>query len=138
MLYWNTYDFQILNFTRIEWFAFEKKLGILYLPPRYKKNLYINKLPMHTNDQKKKQLIAFKKAKTLLEKIITMAEKDVYCIDIIQQNLAVIGLLKNINLQLLDGHLHCCFVDAVKANDKKKMNSMIDEIVTIVKTAQNK
>lgn len=67
-----------------------------------------------------------------------MAEKDEYCIDIVQQNLAVIGLLKNINLQLLDWHLNCCFVDAVKANDKKKMNSMIDEILTIVKTAQNK
>ncbi|MFA7298068.1 MAG: metal-sensing transcriptional repressor [Candidatus Absconditabacterales bacterium] len=93
---------------------------------------------MHTNDQKKKQLIAFKKARSLLDKIITMAEKDEYCIDIVQQNLAVIGLLKNINLQLLDGHLHCCFVDAIKVNDKKKMNGMIDEILTIVKTAQNK
>jgi hypothetical protein len=43
-----------------------------------------------------------------------------------------------VNLQLLDWHLHCCFVDAVKANDKKKMNTMIEEILTIVKTAQNK
>jgi len=58
---------------------------------------------MHTNDQKKKQLIAFKKARSLLDKIITMAEKDEYYIHIIQQNLAVIGLLKNVNLQLLDG-----------------------------------
>ncbi|MCX6825270.1 MAG: metal-sensing transcriptional repressor [candidate division SR1 bacterium] len=93
---------------------------------------------MHTNEQKKKQLIAFKKARSLLDKIITMAEKDEYCIDIVQQNLAVIGLLKNANLQLLDGHLNCCFVNAVKANDKKKLNSMIEEVLTIVKTAQNK
>lgn len=93
---------------------------------------------MHSPDQKKKQLIALKKAKSLLDKIILMAEKDEYCIDIVQQNLAVIGLLKNVNLQLLDGHLHCCFVDAVKANDKKKMNTMIEEILTIVRTAQNK
>jgi DNA-binding FrmR family transcriptional regulator len=57
---------------------------------------------MHTNDQKKKQLIAFKKARSLLDKIIAMAEKDEYCINIVQQNLAVIGLLKNANLQLLD------------------------------------
>jgi len=64
-------------------------------------NLYLLE-NMHTNDQKKKQLIAFKKARSLLDKIITMAEKDEYCIDIVQQNLAVIGLLKNINLQLLD------------------------------------
>ena len=93
---------------------------------------------IHTNDQKKKQLIAFKKARSLLDKIITMAEKNEYCIHIVQQNLAVIGLLKNVNLHLLDWHLNCCFVDAVKANDKKKMKDMIEEIVTIVKTAQNK
>ncbi|MEI8253661.1 MAG: metal-sensing transcriptional repressor [bacterium] len=37
-----------------------------------------------------KQLIALKKARTLLDKIITMTEKKEYCIDIIQQNLAVI------------------------------------------------
>ncbi|EKD25566.1 MAG: hypothetical protein ACD_80C00016G0003 [uncultured bacterium (gcode 4)] len=85
-----------------------------------------------------KNLIALKKAKSLLEKIINMVETDKYCIDIVQQNLAVIGLLKNVNLQLLDWHLNCCFVDAAKANDKKKMNSMIGEILTIVKTAQNK
>jgi DNA-binding FrmR family transcriptional regulator len=37
-----------------------------------------------------KSLIALKKAKTSLEKIITMMEEKKYCIDIIQQNLAVI------------------------------------------------
>gem|GEM_PF-29121 len=119
--------------------ALEKFLDILYLPPRYRERVFIClHKDMHSNDQKKKQLIAFKKARSLLDKIITMAEKDEYCINIVQQNLAVIGLLKNINLQLLDGHLNCCFVDAVKANDKKRMNTMIDEILTIVKTAQNK
>jgi len=112
-------------------------LHILYLPHRYGKYLFLE-YTMHTNDQKKKQLIAFKKARSLLDKIVIMAEKNEYCIDIIQQNLAVIGLLKNINLQLLDGHLNCCFVDAVKADDKKKMDSMIEEVLTIVKTAQNK
>jgi DNA-binding FrmR family transcriptional regulator len=43
-----------------------------------------------------------KKARTLLDKIITMQEKNEYCIDIVQQNLAVIGLLKSANLQLLE------------------------------------
>jgi DNA-binding FrmR family transcriptional regulator len=38
----------------------------------------------------KKSLIALKKAKTSLEKVIQMIEDDKYCIDIIQQNLAVI------------------------------------------------
>lgn len=37
-----------------------------------------------------KTLISLKKARTLLDKIISMLENDKYCIDIIQQNLAVI------------------------------------------------
>lgn len=41
-----------------------------------------------------KNLIALKKAKSLLDKIITMIEQDEYCIDVVQQNLAVMGLLK--------------------------------------------
>ncbi len=85
-----------------------------------------------------KALIALKKARSSLDKIITMIEKNQYCIKVIQQNLAVIGLIKWVNLALLEWHLWCCFVDAVKSNDKKRMNEMINEILTIVKTAQNK
>lgn len=85
-----------------------------------------------------KQIIALKKARTLLNKIITMTEKKEYCIDIIQQNLAVMWLLKSVNLQLLEWHLSCCFVDAVKSNNKKRQKEMVDEVLTIVKTAQSK
>ncbi|MFC1599086.1 metal-sensing transcriptional repressor, partial [Patescibacteria group bacterium] len=47
------------------------------------------------DNQKKKILINFKKAQSLLEKIIKMSEDQEYCIHIMQQNLAVIGLLKS-------------------------------------------
>ncbi len=86
----------------------------------------------------KKTLIGLKKARTLLEKIIKMSEDDKYCIDIIQQNLAVIGLIKSANITLLESHLWCCFIDAIKSNNKVKQNKMIDEILKVVKTAQNK
>lgn len=91
---------------------------------------------MKTTNQK--TLIALKKARTTLDKVISMLEEDKYCIDIIQQNLAVMGLLKSVNLNLLEGHLSCCFVDAVKSNNKKRQSEMVDEVLTIVKTAQNK
>jgi len=48
-----------------------------------------------------KNLIALKKARTSLDKIITMIESDQYCINVIQQNLAVMGLLKGVNASLL-------------------------------------
>jgi len=91
---------------------------------------------MKKNTQK--VLISLKKSRTLLDKVIKMVEEDKYCIDIIQQNLAIIWLLKSTNLNLLEWHLWCCFVNAAKANDSEKMNEMIQEILTIVKTAQNK
>jgi len=88
--------------------------------------------------QNPKVLIGLKKAKTLIEKIITMTEQDRYCIDIIQQNLAVIGLLKSANANLLEWHLSCCFLDAVRSGDEKVWQEMIHEILQIVQTAQNK
>lgn len=49
-----------------------------------------------------KVIIGLKKARTSLDKILSMLEEEKYCIDIIQQNLAVIGLLKSANLNLLE------------------------------------
>ncbi|QQS58649.1 metal-sensing transcriptional repressor [Candidatus Peregrinibacteria bacterium] len=90
------------------------------------------------SEKKQKTAIALKKAHTLLGKILQMVEGDVYCINIIQQNLAVIGLLKSVNLDLLEGHLHCCVKSAMKAQDIQKMDEMMEEILKIMKTAQSK
>lgn len=87
---------------------------------------------------KKQTLIGLKKARTSLEKIITMVDEEKYCIDIIQQNLSVIGLLKSVNIKLLESHLSSCFVSAVKSNDEDRLEKMIAEISMIVRTAQNK
>jgi len=84
----------------------------------------------------KQTLTALKKARTSLDRIITMVEENKYCIDIIQQNLAVMGLLKSVNYKLLESHLSSCFVDVVKWGDEKKLNDMISEISMIVKIAQ--
>jgi len=84
---------------------------------------------------KKKSIISLKKAKTSLEKIIKMVEEDKYCVDVIQQNLAVIWLVKSANQTLLEWHLSCCFVSAARANDEKRIWEMTQEILKIVKTA---
>ena len=87
---------------------------------------------------KDKTIIALKKAQSLLQKILKMLEEDKYCIDIIQQNLAVIGLIKSANLQLLEGHVNCCVKNAAKQKNTKKLDEMMDELLKIMKTAQNK
>ena len=78
-----------------------------------------------------KTLINLKKARTHLEQVIKMKESGVYCIDIMQQNLAVIGLLKSANQALMEGHLNNCFADAIKAKDAKKQKDMVLEILKV-------
>lgn len=82
--------------------------------------------------------IALKKACTLLQKVQKMTDEDKYCIDIIQQNLAVIGLLKSANESILEGHLTSCFKTAMQSTDSKKQDEMIQELLKVMKTAQKK
>jgi len=84
-------------------------------------------------NQKKKALIAFKKAHSLLSKIIKMTEEDHYCIDIMQQNLAVIGMLKSAHQNLMENHLNTCFRTAIDSRNEKKKKEMIDEILRVTK-----
>ena len=85
------------------------------------------------NEQKEKTLINLKKAKSSLEKIITMVEDGHYCINIMQQNLAVIGLLRSAHEMLMEGHLNSCFKTAMGSKNEKKKQEMIDEILRVTK-----
>jgi DNA-binding FrmR family transcriptional regulator len=83
--------------------------------------------------QKKKILINFKKSHSSIAKIIEMVEKDEYCIDIMQQNLAVIGLLKSAHQMLMEGHLNSCFKRAMGTKNEKKKQEMSNEILRVTK-----
>ena len=69
---------------------------------------------------KQDTVVNFKKAHSLLGKIITMVEVDRYCIDVMQQNLAVIGLLKSAHQMLMESHLNSCFKNALVTNNEEK------------------
>ncbi|MFZ5364727.1 MAG: metal-sensitive transcriptional regulator [Patescibacteria group bacterium] len=83
--------------------------------------------------QKEKALVNFKKAKSHIQNIIDMVEADKYCIDIMQQNLAVIGLLKSAHQLLMEGHLGSCFKDAMAAKNEAKKQKMVAEILRVSK-----
>lgn len=84
---------------------------------------------------KEKIATALKKARSSIEKILIAVEtKDPDCFSIIQQNLAVIGLLKSANLLMLENHIERSGEKLSGKNGKK----FRDEIVKIVKLAQNK
>lgn len=78
-------------------------------------------------------LTNFKKAHSHLSKVIKMVENGEYCIDVMQQNLAVIGLLKSAHQMLMENHLKSCFTHAMQTNNSAKKNKMIDEILTVTK-----
>src|SRR5665647_1343103 len=77
---------------------------------------------------KKDSLTNFKKSRSLLEKIIKMVEDKEYCIDIMQQNLAVIGMLKSAHQILMENHLHNCFTRALESKQDKRKLDMIEAV----------
>ncbi|HBE90540.1 MAG: hypothetical protein A3E37_05705 [Candidatus Andersenbacteria bacterium RIFCSPHIGHO2_12_FULL_46_9] len=75
----------------------------------------------------------FKKAQSHLATIVGMLEADKYCIDIMQQNLAVLGLLKSAHQMLMEDHLKSCFSHAMMTSQEKKQQEMIEEILKVSK-----
>ena len=85
--------------------------------------------------KKEQTLINFKKTQGLVTKIIKMIENDEYCINIMQQNLAAVGLLKSAHQMLMEGHLNTCFKKAMATKNEKRKQEMIDEILKVTKLA---
>ncbi|OGF30896.1 hypothetical protein A2533_03065 [Candidatus Falkowbacteria bacterium RIFOXYD2_FULL_35_9] len=77
--------------------------------------------------------VSFKKAVGQLNKVLKMTDDDKYCVEIMQQNLAVIGLLKSANQQLLEGHLNSCFKKVMESKSETKKKQMTDEILQLTK-----
>ncbi len=92
---------------------------------------------MSLPEHKQKSITSFKKARSLLDKIIKMAEDDEYCIDIMQHNLAIVGLLKSAHHTLVEGHMQTCFRKAFSAKNKKVQDKMIQEIMQVTKHSAN-
>ena len=82
-------------------------------------------------NKKQKTLISLKKANSLLSKIVSMVEDGHYCIDIMQQNLAVIGLLRSAHESLMENHLQTCFKGAMSSKNERKKKQMTLEILKV-------
>ena len=83
--------------------------------------------------QKEKTLTNFKKAQSSIKRIIEMIREDKYCVNVMQQNLAVIGLLRSAHQMLMENHLNNCFKKAMQTKNEKKKQEMIEEILTVTK-----
>ncbi len=88
------------------------------------------KLPKHINVLK---LIST--AKGHLSGIEKMIKEDRYCIDISNQLLAVISILKKANLEVLKKHMETCIRDAVKTGE---VEQKIEELKLVLQYIINK
>ena len=87
------------------------------------------------NPFKSKTIAKFKQARGLLDKVIKMTEEDEYCMDIIQQSLAVQGFMKSADQYILESHLNTCAGDAMKKGGKAQ-KKIIEEIVKVCAMAK--
>jgi DNA-binding FrmR family transcriptional regulator len=63
-----------------------------------------------------------------------MVDEDVYCIDIINQNLAVQRALEKVNSLILERHLQTCVTTAIQGDDATERQRVIAEIMNVFET----
>lgn len=68
-------------------------------------------------------------AKGQLEGIIKMIEQDKYCLDVSNQILAAMAMLKKANHEIISAHLRHCVVNAKGEESTEKL----DEIIALLK-----
>ncbi len=82
---------------------------------------------MKADHQKVKRQLAI--AKGQLEGISRMVDEDAYCIDVSNQLLATIALLKKLNVDVISAHLSSCVAEAKNAEDaNEKLQEMKDTL----------
>lgn len=91
-----------------------------------------------TPDSKKATAIALKKAQTSIGTIIKMIDEDKYCIDVLQQILAVDGLLKSASDKILENHLNTCFSDGMRSKNEIIKSKLVNEVLEVIKIGSKK
>ncbi|MFN2111560.1 MAG: metal-sensitive transcriptional regulator [Anaerolineales bacterium] len=64
-----------------------------------------------------------------------MVEDDAYCIDVIRQINAVQAALNKISINILENHLHSCLITAIRGEDEKAREKVLQEIVDVFDAA---
>jgi DNA-binding FrmR family transcriptional regulator len=67
--------------------------------------------------------------------IARMVESDEYCVDILNQIVAVQRALDKVNGLVLDRHLHTCATAAIRGDDPDERERVIGEILNVFKSA---
>ena len=87
---------------------------------------------MKADHSKVKRQLAI--AKGQIDGIIKMIDRDAYCIDVSNQLLATIALLKRVNNEVISAHLKGCVENA---KDQADLDRKIEEIDAILERMSN-
>jgi len=74
----------------------------------------------------------FKTVGGQIDGLIKMIEDDRYCIDISNQIMASISILKNINKEVLQAHLEHCVYQSLNSDDEENIRQKIEEIEKVI------
>lgn len=79
-----------------------------------------------------------KKAEGQIKLINKMIGEERYCVDVAQQINACLGLLKQANSYILEGHLLSCGAEKLNSKDKAKRLEFVKELLKAFKLNNNK
>ncbi len=60
-----------------------------------------------------------------------MIEDDAYCVDVVQQIVAIQRALKKVASRVLDQHLHSCVTEAVRGRDVAERERVLQELIEV-------
>lgn len=89
------------------------------MPPTKKNNR------MKIARQQKETVRRLKIIEGHLKKVRRMVEENAYCVDILQQSLAVQNALRKVEDMILGGHLRTCVIEAVGQKKKSKIEEIL-------------
>ena len=67
-----------------------------------------------------------------------MVENDTYCIDVIRQISAVQSALSKVSQVIMEEHLNHCVTEAVRGDDAKQREKVLQEIADVFEQANSK
>lgn len=73
-----------------------------------------------------------KTARGQIEGVMKMMEDDRYCIDISNQLMASISILKNVNKDVLEAHLRGCIKEAMESRDENEIDAKVEELTSVI------
>ena len=78
------------------------------------------------------QLERLSKIEGQIKGVRRMIEERRYCIDIVGQMKAVEAALKQVQLGVIEKHIHHCVSESVRSQDPKHLEQKVEELVTVM------